>query len=436
MKSRLQRAQPKRVPDRRKLTQLLVAKITPGHRRTRVWDTEAPGLVLQVEPSGSKSWYQYYRRSGCPRWHRLGPVGSIDLRDARDVVRHLNAKLMLDPAFDPQAEKNANRMQGTVIDLVEVYKSGHLQHLKVGKRPAYLLERYVVPVIGKLPASSVQRSDIRKLLDSIATPSMRQQIHANISAMFGWAIRKELVSLVGNPAAGIDRVKLRARERILSNREVPLFWDALDQVGLTASRALRIIYLTGQRSGEVRHMRWQDLELGEHQLTDNNGRGYTANGAWWTLAGQPSDDGTWPGTKNGHTHRVWLSAPTLAIIEEIEEERQPGDPSPYVIKGQGTRPMIGFDKAMHKVCATLEIQLPDKITPHDLRRTHGTTITSLGFTRDQMNRIQNHKEGGIASVYDRHSYLHEARLIQETVGERITVLVFGTSSTKVVDLRR
>ena len=27
-------------------------------------------------------------------------------------------------------------------------------------------------------------------------------------------------------------------------------------------------------------------------------------------------------------------------------------------------------------------------------------ITALGFGRDAMNRVQNHKEGGIASVYD------------------------------------
>jgi len=63
------------------------------------------------------------------------------------------------------------------------------------------------------------------------------------------------------------------------------------------------------------------------------------------------------------------------------------------------------------------------VRPHDLRRTHGTMITSLGFTRDQMNRIQNHKDGGIASVYDRHSYAHEARVIQDAVAGQIERLI-------------
>jgi predicted GIY-YIG superfamily endonuclease len=61
-------------------------------------------------------------------------------------------------------------------------------------------------------------------------------------------------------------------------------------------------------------------------------------------------------------------------------------------------------------------------------------ITSLGFTRDQMNRIQNHKDGGIASVYDRHSYAHEARVIQEAVAVQIEQLI--PSSRKPVARRR
>jgi hypothetical protein len=62
------------------------------------------------------------------------------------------------------------------------------------------------------------------------------------------------------------------------------------------------------------------------------------------------------------------------------------------------------------------------VTPHDLRRTHGTRITALGFGRDAMNRIQNHKEGGIGSVYDRHRYSAENQKIMEAVAADIAAL--------------
>jgi hypothetical protein len=67
-----------------------------------------------------------------------------------------------------------------------------------------------------------------------------------------------------------------------------------------------------------------------------------------------------------------------------------------------------------------------------LRRTHGTAITSLGFGRDAMNRIQNHREGGIASVYDRHQYANENKKIMEAVAQRIAFLVDGCVDRVVV----
>ena len=79
---------------------------------------------------------------------------------------------------------------------------------------------------------------------------------------------------------------------------------------------------------------------------------------------------------------------------------------------------------MRDICAQLGVK--DKVTPHDLRRTNGTTITRLGFGRDAMNRVQNHKEGGIASVYDRHEYAEENKRIMEAVAARILALATGT----------
>jgi len=62
----------------------------------------------------------------------------------------------------------------------------------------------------------------------------------------------------------------------------------------------------------------------------------------------------------------------------------------------------GLDKAMRDIC--LKLGIKDKVTPHDLRRTFSSKVTALGFGRDAMNRVTNHREGGIADVYDRHHY--------------------------------
>ena len=90
--------------------------------------------------------------------------------------------------------------------------------------------------------------------------------------------------------------------------------------------------------------------------------------------------------------------------------------------------------AMRDICTKLKVE---RATPHDLRRTHGTTITALGFGRDAMNRVQNHKEGGIGSVYDRHQYADENKRIMEAVAARIVSLATGEMETgNVTPLRR
>jgi hypothetical protein len=42
-----------------------------------------------------------------------------------------------------------------------------------------------------------------------------------------------------------------------------------------------------------------------------------------------------------------------------------------------------------------------------------------------MNRIQNHKEGGIADVYDRHDYAAETKHVMEAVAAPIMAVVEG-----------
>jgi hypothetical protein len=56
--------------------------------------------------------------------------------------------------------------------------------------------------------------------------------------------------------------------------------------------ALKVLLLTGQRPGEVTHMRFEHIADG-----------------WWTLPGSPDATTKWPATKNSQTHRVWLPQP-------------------------------------------------------------------------------------------------------------------------------
>jgi len=155
--------------------------------------------------------------------------------------------------------------------------------------------------------------------------------------------------------------------------------------------------LLRQRSGEVAAMRWQDIQ-------DN----------WWTLPG--SADATWPGTKNKQTHRIWLPEPAQSILALLGKEE-----SGYVFGGN-TPPRLTV--VMRGIVSQLGYPA-GSVRPHDLRRAHASTITALGFGLDAMNRVLNHKEGGISSVYDRHHYSAENKRVMEAVASHLLALATG-----------
>jgi integrase len=382
-----------REPNRRNLTELFVRKVTTDMTPINVWDQKERGLVLRVHPTGRRAFKVVYSRRGRPRWYHLGDVG---LAEARTRAREIKAEVAR--GKDPAAERKAERGAGTFAELAERYVEQHAKRKNKSWRQAdALVRKHLLPRWGKLDARSMTRSDVRTMMGRIEAPIVANQVKASASAIFSWAVKQEIVT--ANPCIGVDNNETRSRERVLSDSEVPRFWRAFDDAGLVRSSALKVILLTGQRPGEVSHMRREHIVDG-----------------WWEMPGAPDKELGWPGTKNGENHRVWLPEPARAVIADLDD----GDTG-FVFGGR--RPVIGLDGAMREICA--ELRVNEKATPHDLRRTHGTMITRLGFGREAMNRIQNHREGGIGSVYDRHSYAEENKKVMEAVAARIMALAEG-----------
>ena len=108
-----------------------------------------------------------------------------------------------------------------------------------------LVRRFLLPRWRKLQPANITRSDVRSMMTSIAAPIVANQTLAAASAIFSWAVRQELLKV--NPCLGVERNQTTARDRILSDSELPKFWQAFDDAGLVESAALKTILLTGQR---------------------------------------------------------------------------------------------------------------------------------------------------------------------------------------------
>jgi integrase len=339
----------------------------------------------------------------------LGNAKAIGLSDARMLAA--KAMLAVAEGKDPAAEKKAERGAGSFSDLAAKYLEGYAKrHNKSWKASDTLIQRYVVPRYGKLAASAVTRGDIKALMARMASsPVTANGVKAAISAIFNWGIAEEIV--IANPCKLVPNYPTKARERVLCDTELPKFWKAFGKLDPVRGAALKMILLTGQRPGEVASMRREHIVDG-----------------WWQMPGEPVA-GIWPGTKNAASHRVWLPKPAQDLLAAMSD----GNGSGYVFASPRGGPVSKLDDGMREICKALDAE---RATPHDLRRTHGSAITAMGFGRDAMNRIQNHKEGGIADVYDRHRYEAESKQIMEAVAAKIMATATGSPTDNVRRLER
>jgi integrase len=398
---------PARAARRKRLNERFVQTVRGEAAAFAVWDIGLRGLCLRVQPTGQRSYKAVYSRGGRARWCHIGDASSVSLADARKVAAEIMLEVVRgkDPAADRRAERNA----GTFAELAERYVEQHAKKRnKSWKHADWLVRKYLIPRWGKLRAESVGRADVKATMRSIEAPVLANQVLASASAIFSWGIKEDILSI--NPCRGVERNKTISRERVLSDAEIPLFWRAFDNAGLVQSAALKVLLLCGQRPGEVSSLRLEHLSNG-----------------WWVMPGQPEASTDWPGTKNGATHKIWLPSTAQAIIVELNEGKTTG----FAFDNGRGRAVGDLSVAMQLLCKQLGVE--QKVTPHDLRRTHGTRVAELGFGRDAMNRVQNHKEGGIASVYDRHQYTEENKRLMEAVAARILALAgIGDNSGKVV----
>jgi integrase len=147
-------------------------------------------------------------------------------------------------------------------------------------------------------------------------------------------------------------------------------------------------------------MEWNELDL------DTN---------WWTIPGEK--------TKNGLSHRVFLTAPALSIIRQMKAAAGDDGGSKFVFPSPKRDTHISnSQKALVRIQRATGIDF----VAHDFRRTAASMMTGMGIPRLTVKKILNHTESDITAVYDRHSYDIEKREALEAWAKRFMIIVSET----------
>jgi integrase len=265
---------------------------------------------------------------------------------------------------------------------------------------------------GERPIASITRQDVTRLLEAIearGSPVQANRTLARLKTLFAWVQRQEIIT--SDPTALVDKViREQARDRVLNEQEIGLFWSACEVAGWPFGPMGKLLLLTAQRRNEVGGMRWGELDL-EKRI--------------WTIPRERA--------KNNRAHEVYLSDLALEVIDRLPRlETEPG----FVFTTTGYSHISGYGKAratLHEIMkAQLRQETSDEAatiaqwTFHDLRRTAATGMARLNMPPHVVDRILNHTAGtirGVAAVYNRFEYLAERKAALEAWGRFVEELI-------------
>lgn len=375
----------------RRLTQAAVDRIKPPSKsREQHFDSIVPGFCLRITDNGVRSWCIFYRMDGRLRNLTLGRYPALSLTEARQLAR--NARLTVEQGDDPQDLKKqahrlkSNRRKNTFADVAEKFIENHAKkHNKTWKKTQYNLTKYVVPVWGDRPISSITLHDSIELIEDIADsngPYTANYVRANLRKLYSWACRRGLAEI--NPVIDVERpisLKQSERDRVLTHEEVKAIWQACNGLGYPFGLYTQLLLITAQRRTEVSSIRNSDLDLSEKV---------------WHLDRVS--------TKANRAHDVPLSRLALEIVEKTPQFES-GD---YIFSTTaGLSSIGGFSKAKAKLD---DLSGVENWRFHDLRRTVGTNMTEhLGVSEFIVGRVLNHAHSSVTSIYARASYMNEKR---------------------------
>ena len=301
------------------------------------------GLLLQVSPSGARSWILRATIGGKRRDMGLGGYPDVTLFQAREKARE--AKGLISNGIDPIQQRQTYRStlmasQAKIVTFDECAKRYLASKRHEFRNPKHAaqwestLQTYVSPVIGKLNIDMVEIAHIVEVLQPIwlTKTETASRTRGRIEKVLGWATVSGYRS-GDNPAAwkgcldnifpAPGKVAKVKHHKALPVNEVGHFMAQLKEKEGISARALEFCILTAARSGEVRGAKWSEIDFSSNI---------------WTISAERM--------KAGKDHRVPLSSDALALLNSIPKENELIFPAPKSGKSLSDVSMLAVLKRM------------------------------------------------------------------------------------------
>ncbi|END2548755.1 TPA: integrase arm-type DNA-binding domain-containing protein, partial [Enterobacter roggenkampii] len=369
--------------------------------------TDGGSLYLLVKKNGTKAWRMNYRFNGKQATLALGVYPDVPLATARK--RRDEARELLADGRDPREAKRSEKDEPTSPTFENVareWHSGTMGHpeWKEITRTKILreMENHLFPAIGSKPIDTLKTRDLLPMLIEMTRQGIGAttgRVKTTMGSIFRYAVQRGIVDY--NPAhdlkGAIINPKVRHRPALPLERLPELMAKAVNYTGRPLTRLAVLFSLhTFVRSSELRHARWEEIDI-------ENGL-WTIPGQREKIAGVKYSD---RGAKMGAVHYVPLSTQAIKVLEEIQKISGeyllifPGDSNPY-------KPMS--ENTVNKALRTMGYDTQADVCLHGFRAMACSALTESGlWSRDAVERQMSHQERNEV----RAAYVHLAQHMQE-----------------------
>ena len=391
------------------LTDLKIKNLQIPDKRQEAPDGKIGGLYLVVQPTGAKSWAVRYRADGKPRKLTLGAYPNLDLATARRRAQEALGDVAggKDPAEAKKAARIARKAKRSTdehrFDKVAASYVQRYVAKKIGDAWGAEIERQlkveINPKIGHKQIGEITKDNILKLVEGIVdrgSPTTGNRVFATLRQIFNWALDRDLITV--SPMPKRAPAPETRRDRVVSDQEIKLAWQAFEQLGPPFGAIGKLLLLTGARRDEIAEGSWSEIDL---ELRT------------WTIPAAR--------TKNGEPHEIPLSDAAVEILKSLP--RVEGR-ARFVFTTNGRTPVSGFSKARQAIDAAVARSAGATVprwTLHDLRRTAATNLQKLGTRFEVTEAVLNHRSGsrgGVSGIYQRHAWSAEKRQALDALGAR------------------
>lgn len=402
------------------LTDIACKKTACPQDKPRARFADSGGLYLEVSPAGSKRWFWKYLFSGKEKRLALGSYPAVSLkaaRGARDDARKLQ-QAGTDPAQRRQLDKLSRQVD---TDAKFEVVARELHHTKKSSwsesyadRWISLMEKDMFPWIGSLPLPEITAPILLKVLRRVESRGAHESAHT-LRQCAGQVFRHGIATgrCERNPAPDLHGalvpVAVKHMAAVLEPVKAGELMRAISAyAGQPVTRAaLQLAALLFQRPGNIRQMRWADVDL---------------VGKVWTI---PAADmkRTKAAKINGRPHLVPLAPQAVALLEDLKPLTGHGA---YVFPSllTGERPMS--DNTMRTALRRMGYS-NDEMTPHGFRAMARTImVEKLNMSPDVIEaQLAHGKSGPLGAAYDRAEFMEQRRAMMDTWADYLDALRTG-----------